>query len=512
MSTPTIYMGLPNPTPFGDAGTWANEIVTCNNGFDTLAVASVPATVTTTGSLAVYNGSALIEADATAGAIVLTLPDATIPANKGRRYSIVKVDSTVNTVTVQGFNISQTISGAATATLSAQWTILHVVSDGAKWINSDPESVFVTPFSVSIGGTGVSTLALNGVLYGNGTSPVQVTAVGGVNTVLTGTGVAPAFSATPTVTSITTTASSSLAGATTSAAFTPSTAGGTTLGTLALPFSSVYVGAAGTNNFQITGTATATRVFTLPDANSNSVQPSTAPANQFANAISASGVVSYAQPSFSNISGTATVGQGGTGDTTFTLNGVLYGNTTSAVQVTAQGAANSVLTANAGAPTFSATPTVTSVTTTAGAVVGTTITSYNGSSTAGNGVAAILAATSQKSETGADASVLSFTPPAVAGSYRVRFVMSVSAANAATLGWTITYTDSNGNAQTPTNLALNQTGSAPAALTFTTSSAGNYYGAVDIDINNSATAIVVKLTFSGTSFAAKVSSTIARII
>ena len=55
---------------------------------------------------------------------------------------------------------------------------------------------------------------------------------------------------------------------------------------------------------------------------------------------------------------------GGTGVSTLTLNGVLYGNGTGNVLVTAQGAANSVLTANAGAPSFSATPTVTSLTAT----------------------------------------------------------------------------------------------------------------------------------------------------
>jgi hypothetical protein len=49
---------------------------------------------------------------------------------------------------------------------------------------------------------------------------------------------------------------------------------------------------------------------------------------------------------------------------------VLYGNTTGAILVTAQGATNSVLIANAGAPSFSATPTVTSLTTTGAATVG----------------------------------------------------------------------------------------------------------------------------------------------
>lgn len=60
---------------------------------------------------------------------------------------------------------------------------------------------------------------------------------------------------------------------------------------------------------------------------------------------------------------TVTVAQGGTGAASFTANGVLYGNTTSAFGVTAQGGANTVLVANAGAPSFSAAITVgTSVT------------------------------------------------------------------------------------------------------------------------------------------------------
>jgi hypothetical protein len=76
------------------------------------------------------------------------------------------------------------------------------------------------------------------------------------------------------------------------------------------------------------------------------------------------------------------VAQGGTGAATFTSNGVLYGNGTGAVQVTAQGAANSVLIANAGAPSFSATPTLTSLALNAAANTGLTITVTGGGSTA----------------------------------------------------------------------------------------------------------------------------------
>lgn len=114
--------------------------------------------------------------------------------------------------------------------------------------------------------------------------------------------------------------------------------------------------------------------------------------------------------------------------------------------------------------------------------------------------------TLRKAESAADTNVLTFTPPATAGTYRISIVLSVSAATAAVLGWTATWTDSNGNAQTPTNLTFVQSGAASPALTFTAAGAGNYYGQALVDVDNSATAIVVKLTFTGTSFAAKMSA------
>ncbi|MBV9179888.1 MAG: hypothetical protein JO356_01135 [Acidobacteria bacterium] len=140
------------------------------------------------------------------------------------------------------------------------------------------------------------------------------------------------------------------------------------------------------------------------------------------------------------------------------------------------------------------------------------LTKYNGVTTAGLGVVGIYGATSQKSESAADSNVLTFTPPyASTGTYRIHFVLSVSAANTATLGWTATWKDSNGNAQAPANLSLVQSGTAAPALTFTTSAAGNYYGTALVDIDTSQTAIVVKLTFSGTSFSAKASATVEQV-
>lgn len=131
--------------------------------------------------------------------------------------------------------------------------------------------------------------------------------------------------------------------ATTSGVFTvggtvvPSSAGGRDLGTAALPFGSLYVGGSATNNTQITGTVTGARVLTLPDGNSNTVRPDTGAANNFLTAISSTGVISKAQPAFSNLSGNATVAQGGTGLTSLTAFNVVIGNGTGNVALAAPG-------------------------------------------------------------------------------------------------------------------------------------------------------------------------------
>lgn len=139
------------------------------------------------------------------------------------------------------------------------------------------------------------------------------------------------------------------------------------------------------------------------------------------------------------------------------------------------------------------------------------ITNYNGIGTAGNGVSTVMAVTSQKSESALDTNVLTFTPPAATGTYRLSVVLSLSAASAAVLGWTATWKDSNAAAQSPTNLSFSQDGTALPALTFTAAGAGNYYGSAIIDTDASATNIVIKLTFTGTSFTGKMSATIERL-
>jgi hypothetical protein len=79
------------------------------------------------------------------------------------------------------------------------------------------------------------------------------------------------------------------------------------------------------------------------------------------------------------------VPQGGTGASTFTSNGVLYGNATGALQVTTQGASHSVLTANAGSPSFSASPQITALG--IGAAAGASGLTFDGTNLLGNYVA-----------------------------------------------------------------------------------------------------------------------------
>lgn len=139
-------------------------------------------------------------------------------------------------------------------------------------------------------------------------------------------------------------------------------------------------------------------------------------------------------------------------------------------------------------------------------------TSYNAISTAGQGFPVIQGITSQKAETGsADANVLTVTPAAAVGNYRACVTASVSSATAGVIGWTLSYTDSNGNAQANIAQSLFQQGTAAPALTFTTSAAGNYQSCSQFDVNNAGASIILKWVGGGTT-AAKISATVERLI
>lgn len=72
----------------------------------------------------------VITVDATAGSKTVTFYASA--ANTGKRIGVKKIDSSANTVTLDG-NASETLDGALTQVLSAQYDTQTYVSDGTNW-------------------------------------------------------------------------------------------------------------------------------------------------------------------------------------------------------------------------------------------------------------------------------------------------------------------------------------------------------------------------------------------
>lgn len=87
------------------------------------------ATATTT--YAIPSSAGLVKFDATAGAFTATLPSASV--NPGMVVRVDKVDSSGNAITIATTS-SQTINGASTLSLTTQWLIKTLVSDGSNWV------------------------------------------------------------------------------------------------------------------------------------------------------------------------------------------------------------------------------------------------------------------------------------------------------------------------------------------------------------------------------------------
>lgn len=234
--------------------------------------------------------------------------------------------------------------------------------------NSQPDFAVFNQFTDAANYAAVQVIAeasysaINQVKAGSGAAhPLYFFNTSGGNIVFGTTGLADSTRFNPTTGAFDTGLAGSSPHLGTTGPLQPASAGGTTVGTAALPFSSVYVGAAGTNNIQVTGTATGARVFTLPDANSNPVVPDAGAANNFLTGISSAGVITKAQPAFSNLSGSIAIGQ-----TPLTTRGdILVADSAPSLSRLAVGATGTVLIGGTD-PSYSATPTVTSIQTGAG--------------------------------------------------------------------------------------------------------------------------------------------------
>ncbi len=78
----------------------------------------------------VVSGDYLIIADATAGAITMTLPTAALVP--GRIYAFKRINAGANAVIVDGY-ASETIDGNFTHTMTPQWNSLVIMTNGVVW-------------------------------------------------------------------------------------------------------------------------------------------------------------------------------------------------------------------------------------------------------------------------------------------------------------------------------------------------------------------------------------------
>lgn len=86
--------------------------------------------VTKTGAYTATASDFTIICNAFGGAFTITLP--AVASHTGRIYHIKKIDSSANTVTVDG-NSSETIDDSITAILTAQYESITIQSDGSEW-------------------------------------------------------------------------------------------------------------------------------------------------------------------------------------------------------------------------------------------------------------------------------------------------------------------------------------------------------------------------------------------
>lgn len=319
-----------------------------------------------------------------------------------------------NLTTSGAFNSTFTMTGPTTVTFPTSGT-LSTSTGTVTSVSGTANQVFVNPASPNpvislIGPYTPSMYTTNGVLYGNGILSIGATAQGAANTVLLGNGGVPTFGTVPNAAltnssitlsngnNITVTGSPVSLGGTASFNLTGTTNNAVQIGNAAGSLTSLPV----VNNGVLITSATGVPSL-LPDGTNGQVLTATTGSPPTWGSIASTGAIttinsisptgggnflltgltnsitvtpqtngdqfsiSATYPGQTSIItlGTVTTGvwngttiavaNGGTGQTTLTTNGILYGNAGSALGITAAGTTGTILTGNTGsAPTFQA--------------------------------------------------------------------------------------------------------------------------------------------------------------
>ncbi|MFZ1323975.1 MAG: hypothetical protein WAQ57_02330, partial [Candidatus Saccharimonadales bacterium] len=221
------------------------------------------------------------------------------------------------------------------------------------------------PLSVASGGLGASSLTLNSVLVGNGSSAPQQVTAGSAGQCLVSTAGAPVFAACPGSGGV-----ASIDGQTGTVTVNNATGSGgvitiddattTTKGIASFNGTNLTVTAGAVNTIQNIGTGASPTFAGLTLTGALGVASGGTGANNAGTArINLGAAASGANSDITSLSGLTTalsVAQGGTGAISLAANGVLLGNGSSAITSVTSGAAGLCLVSTAGAPSWQACP------------------------------------------------------------------------------------------------------------------------------------------------------------
>jgi hypothetical protein len=109
-------------------GLWARQAATAINQIASQKLRIKP---TVSAAYTLEADYDVIPADTTGAAFTITLPKAAL--HKGRLVFVKRINAGANNLTVDGDG-AETIDGAASVTLTAQWEVKRLTSDGTNWL------------------------------------------------------------------------------------------------------------------------------------------------------------------------------------------------------------------------------------------------------------------------------------------------------------------------------------------------------------------------------------------
>lgn len=117
-------------TDYTRATLTAGQGIKVTNGAGSITIAQSETVVTKTAAYTMTATDSICLADATSASFVITLP--AVASSAGIMYNIKKIDSSANTVTIDG-NAAELIDGAANTVLGFQFQSISLICDGSAW-------------------------------------------------------------------------------------------------------------------------------------------------------------------------------------------------------------------------------------------------------------------------------------------------------------------------------------------------------------------------------------------